>query len=272
VRVAIPLTDAHALRREANRTRYVRAALALALLGALAATLRLSLDPQRPQQILAARTSPIVVLDLSWSVSTATYQGIDRTLAQLAGSKRRLGLVIFSDVAYEALPPGTPAAALRPFLRFFAPVAAHRRTLLANPWAASLSGGTDISSGLSLALQILQRDRIRNGSVLLISDLGDAPNARPRLVATLQDYIRASVPLRVVAVHPTPEDRNRFRYLLARPGELLPPPPAPAVHVGEAAGRERFPEPLAAGVLAVLLLVGLNEYACRRLSWWGGRS
>ena len=44
----------------------------------------------------------------------------------------------FPDVAYEAVPPGTPAAALRPLLRFFGP---QRRSLGdANPWSATSCG------------------------------------------------------------------------------------------------------------------------------------
>src|SRR5204862_6616810 len=98
-------------------------------------------------------------------------------------------------------------------------------------------------------------------------DRGDAPNDRPRLAATLTDYVRGAVPLRVVAVHPTPEDRSRFRDLLVRPGDRLLRPAAGAAGIHSSSKHKRFPVWLAAGVLAVLLLLGLNEQACRPLAW-----
>ena len=49
---------------------------------------------------------------MSWSVSYDGYAQIEKTLSDLAGSGRRLGLVLFSDIAYEALPPGTQASEL----------------------------------------------------------------------------------------------------------------------------------------------------------------
>ena len=61
----------------------------------------------------------MIALDLSWSVSYANSKLIEQTLRDFADSGRRLGLVLFSDTAYEALPLGTRSDALRPFLRFF---------------------------------------------------------------------------------------------------------------------------------------------------------
>src|SRR5581483_6418490 len=103
------------------------------------------------------------------------YDQIERTLQDLAGSGRRIGLVLFSDIAYEALPPGTPASELRPYVRFF------RARGTPNPWQEAFAGGTRIWSALDLAHRMLQRDHVGNGAVVLISDLADAPNDRALL-------------------------------------------------------------------------------------------
>ena len=72
-----------------------------------------------PSSVPAESTNGIVVLDLSASISSDTYQRIGQTLHELSSTNGRYGLVVFSDVAYEALPPGTPAAELKPYARYF---------------------------------------------------------------------------------------------------------------------------------------------------------
>src|SRR4029077_18767888 len=61
---------------------------------------------------------------------------------------------------------------------------------------------------------ILNRDHVSHGSVVLLSDLGDAPNDRAQLSAAVISYLREGIPLRVVAIHPTAEDERFFRGLL----------------------------------------------------------
>ena len=65
------------------------------------------------------------MLDVSASISADTYSRIGATLSSLARSGGRYGLVVFSDQAYEALPPGTPASDLRPLVRYFTLPPAH---------------------------------------------------------------------------------------------------------------------------------------------------
>ena len=49
----------------------------------------------------------MVVLDMSASV----YEGaMEETLQKMATTGEKAGLVVFSDTAYELLPPGTPDA------------------------------------------------------------------------------------------------------------------------------------------------------------------
>src|ERR1700759_5544889 len=117
---AIPVADPGLLGGAARPPRIVRGALAAVLIGAVVAGALVA--PRPPgRRYLPAQAVGIVVLDVSSSVRPSTYYRIEQTLNSIAASKGRLGLVLFSDTAYEALPPGTPAAVLVPFLRFFAP-------------------------------------------------------------------------------------------------------------------------------------------------------
>ena len=74
----------------------------------------------------------------------------------------RFGLVLFSDTAYEAIPPGTPSEALRPLVRYFTLRPARTEGFLptfpVNPWANSFSAGTKISTGLELARGVIIDD------------------------------------------------------------------------------------------------------------------
>src|SRR6266511_3268220 len=119
-RQAIPLADTAALAGAARRTAAIRLAAALGLVGLAAAAILLGRHPRTHEvRFLPERSNGIVVLDLSASISSDTYSRIGQTLIELASSRGRYGLVIFSDTAYEALPPGSPATALRPLIRFF---------------------------------------------------------------------------------------------------------------------------------------------------------
>ena len=115
---------------------------------------------------------------MSASISTDTFQRIGATLRRSGQTNGRYGLVIFSDVAYQALPPGTPSAALKPYARYFTLPAAQNGFLPQiplNPWTNSFSGGTRIAAGLALALKIIQTKRLAHPAVILVSDLDDDP-------------------------------------------------------------------------------------------------
>jgi hypothetical protein len=260
VRPSIPLGDVGVLARPARRTLALRIVLASALVGALVSAWFAAQSPGRRAGLLPRGKSPVVAIDMSWSVSYGSYAQIERTLADLASSGRRLGLVFFSDIAYEALPPGTPASELRPYLRFFG------KRGLPNPWGDAFSGGTRIWSALDLARRMLHRDRISNGSVVLVSDLADAPNDRPQLGQTLASFARDSIPIKVVGLDPTPEDAQFFRGALAHGGgsvttvedrKVTRPRPRPPA----------FPVALVAAAGSIALLLGLNEHALATLSF-----
>ena len=74
-----------------------------------------------PSRLLPPGTSGIVVIDVSRSVDGQTYQPIASVLRQLIALREPVGVVAFSDVAYQLLPPGSPSRELRSLLRLFTP-------------------------------------------------------------------------------------------------------------------------------------------------------
>jgi hypothetical protein len=272
---AIPLGDAPAFRVPRRRTVLVRSALAAALVGAGVAALLVSgRHALSATPLLSPGSKGVVVLDLSASVEVGTLQRMYASLTQFASSKGRFGLVVFSDDAYEALPPGTPAAELEPYARFF-----HRLphpgngattgnvnpgpTLYPpNPWQDTFSFGTTISSGLDLARSIVLADRHSRRSVWLISDLADAAPDRPVVSNVAKAYIRSGIALHVVGLDPARADERFFQSLLGPGGSLVDAKPVPQV-------RSRQPFPVALGVVAALLglLLAANELLSTPLRW-----
>ena len=127
---AIPLADTSDLARLTRRTTIVRLVL-LAAIAAVAAACVASVGRLDVAEttVLGAGTSGVIVLDLSSSTESAPPRDIPGLLRHLANAGGRTGLILFSDVAYEALPLGTSSEELRPFLRYFRrpPASASRR-------------------------------------------------------------------------------------------------------------------------------------------------
>jgi len=224
VRRGIPLADAMSFGVAARRTAITRAAGVTLLIGLVALGVQLARAPvERHNPFLPGGTSGVVVLDLSASISSDTFDRIQTTLSDLAGSKRRFGLIVFSDVAYEAFPPGTPASELKPLVRYFiarSPGPGQPPAYPANPWTNDFSSGTKISAGLGLARAVIARDRLRNPSVLLISDLSDDTADLAPLGRELVTYLQNRIPLRIVGLNPLPADRQFFASLLGSPSAI----------------------------------------------------
>ena len=70
----------------------------------------------RHAPLVASGSSGVIVLDLSASVFEG---GFEATVRKLVRTDERAGLVVFSDVAYELLPPGSSGREFQPLLRFF---------------------------------------------------------------------------------------------------------------------------------------------------------
>jgi hypothetical protein len=157
--------------------------------------------------LLRAGTTGVVVVDLSLSIEGEDYAILRRAFRKLIAENASIGLVVFSDVAYELLPPGTPASQLKPLLRLLVPP---RLGPPVNPWTQTFRAGTTISSALQLAEGMLRRDRVASGAVLLVSDLETAPDDVPALARTIQSLYKNDIALHVIALGPTSEARLLF--------------------------------------------------------------
>ena len=70
---------------------------------------------------MPAGRSTVLVLDVSLSITEGDLRRDRRVVEQLVRAGTPTGLVVFSDVSYELLPPGTPASELQPLLRLLHP-------------------------------------------------------------------------------------------------------------------------------------------------------
>lgn len=274
--VAIPLADTPSLRHGARRTSVLRAGIAALLVGLLAvSTLLVDRPKETIADFLSPRSSTVVVLDFSTSISDLVYGEIARTLQGIvdSGDERKIGLVFFSEVAEEALPPDTSAAELEPFIRFFRPKedpAARPRPYLHgftspgapspiqypfSPWLRKFSSGTRISSGLQLAREAIQRDGVEDARVLLISDLAEDKSDLPRLIQELTAYVRSAIDLQVVGLPPSLEgDQTLYRQILGERRAVVE-----STSLASGQGSDPFGAAgVAWGLIAVIVLMALG--------------
>src|SRR5262249_52348655 len=196
----------------------------------------------------------------SKSIIDREFAMIGQTLRRLIATDTPTGLVVFSDVPYELLPPGSPASALVPILRYFTPVKGAYPT---NPWSASFRAGTKISAALDLASEMLARAGIQHGSIVLVSDLQTAPSDFASLTQSLVRLRHERVLVRAVPLDASDLSKSTFGSVLG-PDYLLPAPRAvaPKATVVHRSAHGRVSMPLI--LLGALLLVGLavNERWC----------
>ena len=259
----IPFGELDAIAPSTRRTLTLRVALGLAGVAAAAAVVVLGRGGSAPPALLPAGSDGLVVLDLSASISSDTYARIGGTLDRLAGSGGRYGLIVFSDTAYLALPPGTPAAELRPFARRFdlPPQTSGAIAVPTNPWTASFSAGTKISTGLQLALDTIREQRLGRPAVLLVSDLDDDAGDRERLTGTALSFRRLGIPVRVVGLNPSAADKRYVEQLLRRPADLS----AAALPGEERGGGAQVKLSLLLVALAAAIAIALRELLLTRL-------
>ena len=206
--------DVRAFPAGARRTRLLRVAFAGAAVALLLAAASSARDLEtRERGLLPTDTVGVVVLDLSLSIADEDYHTVRRALSTLIAGDARIGLVVFSDVAYELLPPGTPASEMRPMLRLLIPP---RLGPPVNPWTQTFRAGTQISSALELARAMLERDGVKRGSILLVSDLDTAPDDVPALARTVEALRRSAIELHVVALVPSSDAQLLFAGLLEK--------------------------------------------------------
>lgn len=249
---AVDTHDVGAFRRVIGRTALIRLVLAggaVALVLAAAAAAR---DPAiRDTALVPPDRVGVVVLDLSLSITDEDYAAIRRTLRRLIAEEATIGLVVFSDVPYEALPPGTPAAELKPLLRL---LVAPRLGPVQNPWTQTFRAGTRISVALDLARDALERDAVESGSILLVSDLETAPDDVPALARTIAGLESNDIALGVVPLAPSSDALDLFAPYLDDKGLSGLTAQAPT-------GEEANASPAAVKLPVKLLVLGLLAFA-----------
>jgi len=266
---AIPLATTAELAPAARRTLLLRLFLGALLIGLVVAASETGRSHAAAGRGLLPRgVGGMLVLDVSRSIKPDANRTITDTLEQLIQAHARIGLVAFSDIGYELLPPGSPASELQPLLRYFAAVKPKPgpNPYPPNPWSSSFSGGTQISSGLAVAHSALVRAGDPKGAILLVSDLDTAPDDVPRVALTFNQFRNLGVPFRIVGVSPRADNlalfhslagKSAFERPVARTGNAL----------GETQGAEHGHSAWGLIVLALLVLGALaaNEYWCGRL-------
>ena len=269
----IPLGSGARLREARRRTSLVALALAVVVAAAATAVVVTARDG-RPDRVslLPKGDSVVVALDLSLSIPEVAYERMRNAMTELAASDARVGLVVFSDLAYPVLPTGSPTSELQPVLRYLTPVPGEQndRTggplYLPDPWSTGFRGGTRISSAIDEAREMIE-EQGGAGSILLISDLDTAdPDAEP-LAEALARLRRSGIPLRIVPLYPLDENRayfasqvgreafddwNRFFVAGGVRNTFTPPSAKPPLSL------------VVAGIV-LLLALALNEARCRRL-------
>jgi hypothetical protein len=261
-RHTIPTGEHPTFRRLHRRTLVVRAALALALLATLALAFLFARDEGvQHAPLVPSGTTGMLVLDLSASV----YEGaFGQTIQQLADADEEVGVVAFSDAAYELVPPGTPGRELLPLLRYFSPTSSSG-SLPRNPWE-QFRAGTRISEGLTVAREVLLERGASDGSIVLVSDLEILPDEIIRLADVAALLRGDGIELRIVPLFLTPEKQTRIDAILGssrilRESSEAAPVRAPEARSLEAAAPWAF---LLVGALLVGLLAA-NEGLLSRL-------
>jgi hypothetical protein len=222
---ATRLGDLPGLKLPAERTTVVRCALVLGLATALAGAIFLarSAGSGRAAVLPSGVKTGVVVIDMSASVAGPSRERVASVILGLAAANQAMGLVMFSDSAYELLPPNSPVSALLSFERFFNPqsIVKGKPIFAQTPWGI-FSGGTRISSGLREGATALREAHITHGSLLLISDLDDAAADEEPLVAASLELKNAGIPVRIVPLFAAPANVRIFKTLFGS-NSFIPP-------------------------------------------------
>src|SRR6476469_36944 len=171
------LADLPRLHTQAQRTSLVR----LLLVTALAATLAWlfvvakSAGAGRAAVFPEGTSTGVVALDMSASISGPIYARVATTLRGIVNANQSVGLIMYSDTAYELLPPNAPPGAMLQFIPFFVPLRYYGSTPVfgQTPWDTFM-GGTRVAAGLIASESALKRAGVQHGAILLVSDLDDS--------------------------------------------------------------------------------------------------
>ncbi len=260
LRHSIPTSEPERLRDAEWRTTIVRIALAFTMCVALLlAFFAARAQDVRHAPLVPSGTTGMVVLDLSASVSEG---GLDATVEKLASTDEKTGLVVFSDGAYELLPPGSPSRELASLLRYFKERS--DGTLPRNPWE-EFRGGTRISSGMEFARQVLHREQVSRGSIVLISDLEIDPDEIARLSEVLALIESEGFQVRIVPLFPSEEKRALVERLVGS-NAFVREPEQDELRTPEERGVSSLaPWPFVLTAVLLALLLAANERVLPRL-------
>src|SRR5215212_7166955 len=135
---AIPIATTAELAPAVRRTLFLRIVFGALLIGLVVGASETGRSrAQAASGLVPGGVGGMLVLDVSRSIKPEANRTITAVLRQLIASHTRIGLVAFSDIAYELLPPGSPSSELRPLLRYFAAQATPRPgsdPFVPNPW------------------------------------------------------------------------------------------------------------------------------------------
>lgn len=215
----------------------------------------------RQAPLVPSGKTGIMVLDVSASTSEAAF---GQTIQKLAETDERIGLIAFSDAAYELLPPGTPAKELFPLLRYFLP-ADGSAPPGQNPWDA-FRAGTRVSEGLRLAREVFARESVTDGSILLVSDFEILPDEILRVADQVAVLRSEGTEVRLVPLNPTPERRARMNAILGGSAVLRDETPGAEVRAPESESLGALAPWAFVGVAALLVaILSANEALLARL-------
>jgi hypothetical protein len=264
---AVALGDLEELHTHSQRTALVRVVLTLALVGTLALLFHVarSAGAGRAAVFPEGTSTGVIALDMSASISGPTYARVATTLRGVVNANQSIGLVMFSDSAYELLPPNSPPGALLQFIPFFTPLRYYGGTpvFAQTPWD-TFSGGTKAAAGLDMARKALIRAKVQHGAILIVSDLDDASSDQGALANEALILRTEHIPVRIVPLFAAAVDVRLFAALFGQDAFV---DPSVFTHTAKRhAASVAAPEPwelLLFGGLLIVLLAG-NER-------WNGR-
>jgi len=264
---AVELADLRRLRRAAVQTSAARLLLAAALAATLAGIVLLarSAGAGRAAVLPEGATTGCVVLDMSASISGPVYERVSTVLKGIVNANQSICLVMFSDTAYELLPPNSPPGALLQFVPFFTPVRFYGGAPIfsQSPWD-TFSGGTRISTGLVAGETALRRAGVKHGALLLISDLDDSVADQAALDAEAIRLREEHIPLRVVPLFAAQANKDYFAALFGHDIFVDPSVFRHKAHEQVQPVRAAGPWALIGlGVVLVLLLAGNERWNTR---------
>jgi hypothetical protein len=213
---AVIFADRPRLKFAGRRTSVIRVLLGLMLAGTLALLFLVArgAGAGRAAVFPEGADTGVVVLDMSASISGPVYARVASTLQGIVAANQSVGLVMFSDTAYELLPPNSPPSALTQFVPFFVPVRYYGSTPVfgQGPWDMFM-GGTRVAPGLIAGADALKRAQVKHGAILLVSDLDDSAADQPLLEQEAVRLRQQHIPLRIVPLFAAPHDKRVFAAL-----------------------------------------------------------